>query len=155
MCTTLARHSLNSLRYQELDELRPLLLDMTADDPFARPDMAEALRRLDELMSNDKVWLRGRIWMTTFLICYALRSLAMLLSKCTHSSYFFHSLLFLSLPYEFFVYAIIDRSYSFWMFILKSMTRLMIAPSSWSLIGLIRLDLDRSIGLVQDVLELE
>ncbi|KAK0229439.1 hypothetical protein EDD85DRAFT_957188 [Armillaria nabsnona] len=50
-------------QYQGLDDFRPLLLNMMSEDPLARPDMAEALRRLDELVSlNDEVWLRGRIW---------------------------------------------------------------------------------------------
>ncbi|KAK0191978.1 kinase-like domain-containing protein [Armillaria mellea] len=54
--------------YHVLDEFKPLLLDMMADDPFARPNMAEALRRLDKLVSsNDKVWLHGRIWRVNVL----------------------------------------------------------------------------------------
>ncbi|KAK0204268.1 hypothetical protein DFS33DRAFT_1454519 [Desarmillaria ectypa] len=49
--------------YRELDDFRPLLLDMMSEDPLVRPDMAEAIRRLNQLMSsNDKLWLRGRIW---------------------------------------------------------------------------------------------
>ncbi|KAG7447072.1 uncharacterized protein BT62DRAFT_919559 [Guyanagaster necrorhizus] len=50
-------------RYHGMDDLRPLLLEMMSDDPFVRPNMAEALRRLDELVSSkDKLWLRGQIW---------------------------------------------------------------------------------------------
>lgn len=51
-------------QYQGLDDFKPLLLDMMSEDPLARPDIPEALRRLNELVSSkDKVWLRGRIWM--------------------------------------------------------------------------------------------
>ncbi|KAK0442214.1 kinase-like domain-containing protein [Armillaria borealis] len=40
-----------------------LLLDMMSEDPLARPDIEDALRRLDNLVSlNDKLWLRGKIW---------------------------------------------------------------------------------------------
>ncbi|KAK0502057.1 hypothetical protein EDD18DRAFT_1065378 [Armillaria luteobubalina] len=51
-------------QYHGLEDFKPLLLDMMSEDPLARPDMAEALRKLGELMSSkDKIWLRGRIWM--------------------------------------------------------------------------------------------
>ncbi|KAK0231966.1 hypothetical protein EDD85DRAFT_792875 [Armillaria nabsnona] len=49
--------------YQGLDDFKPLLLDMMYEDLLARPDMDNALWRLDGLISsNDKVWLWGRIW---------------------------------------------------------------------------------------------
>ncbi|KAG7447073.1 uncharacterized protein BT62DRAFT_1075791 [Guyanagaster necrorhizus] len=49
--------------YHGLDDFRPLLLDIMSEDPFATPDMAEALRRLDELVSSkDKLWFRYRAW---------------------------------------------------------------------------------------------
>ncbi|KAK0231973.1 kinase-like domain-containing protein [Armillaria nabsnona] len=49
--------------YQGLDDFKPLLLDMMSEDPLARPDIEDALRRLDDLVSsNGKLWLRSRIW---------------------------------------------------------------------------------------------
>ncbi|KAK0229453.1 hypothetical protein EDD85DRAFT_744553, partial [Armillaria nabsnona] len=48
--------------YQGLDDFKPLFLDMMSEDPLARPDMEDALWRLDDLVSSyGKLWLRSRI----------------------------------------------------------------------------------------------
>lgn len=49
--------------YQGLDDFEPLFLDMLSEDLLARSDMEDARGRLYDLVSsNNKLWLRGKIW---------------------------------------------------------------------------------------------